>query len=169
MIRSSWIRPEDVEHYERLGIDWFKVIDRGMTSDTIARIVAAYVARRYRGNLLDLFPDPSRSIVFGNKYFFRKLRYFFRPLTVNVFRLKKFSSLLPSPFFIENAELDGFLEYIIEKGECENASCEECGYCDTVAREKVSIDRDRYERIQEAYGACLDDIVSGNLFRFFFL
>ncbi len=54
MIRAPWIRPEDLGRYEELGIDGFKLAGRTQTTEVIAFQVAAYAARRFDGNLLDL-------------------------------------------------------------------------------------------------------------------
>lgn len=54
MLRAPWIRPEDVARYERIGIDNFKIAGRGKPASYIHRVVGAYGARRWDGNLLDL-------------------------------------------------------------------------------------------------------------------
>lgn len=56
ILKSRWIRPEDIEFYERAGISWFKISGRTKSSQWIFLTTEAYLNRRYRGNLLDLFP-----------------------------------------------------------------------------------------------------------------
>jgi len=165
-IRSTWIRPEDLHYYEGLGIDSFKIIDRGMTTKNILSIVEAYIRRRYDGNLLDLFPDPSKSIVFARAHLFHKIRYFLRPFTVNVFKLKRFSSLLNNAVYIDNSKLNGFIEGIM-KMECNKRSCDECSYCRDAVEKAVRIDKELNKKIEEQYRRRLNDIISGDLFRYF--
>ena len=52
----------------------------------------AYAQRRYDGNLMDLLPTHQKGLVIGKKKFFsylHKLKFFFRPQYVNVFKLQK--------------------------------------------------------------------------------
>jgi len=56
ILKSRWIRPEDIKFYERAGISWFKISGRTKSSQWILSTTEAYLNRRYRGNLLDLFP-----------------------------------------------------------------------------------------------------------------
>ncbi|MBN2482686.1 MAG: U32 family peptidase [Candidatus Omnitrophica bacterium] len=165
-IRSTWIRPEDTGYYETIGIDWFKIIDRGMTTSTILSIVDAYVKRTYDGNLLDLFPDPSKSILFKKMNVFRTLKYFLRPGSVNIFKLKKFKGLIGNPVYIENKKLDGFLAGIIEK-QCSKQVCEDCGYCFEVMAKVGEIDDERLADLKMKYRRCVDEMISGKLYRYF--
>ena len=165
-IRSTWIRPEDVGHYEKIGIDFFKIIDRGMTTQTIASIVKAYINRNHSGNLLDLFPDPSKSVMFAKKGLSTKIKYFLRPLTVNVFRLRKFANLFTNAIYIDNKKLDGFIENLKDQ-KCGRQSCEECQYCHEMSKKAVYINEKACKKIKKHYEACLKDIVSGKLFRYF--
>lgn len=51
---ADWIRPEDLFHYEDIGYRRFKITDRNTPTDYLKKRIAAYHARRYDGNLLDL-------------------------------------------------------------------------------------------------------------------
>jgi len=53
-IRSDWIRPEDLHHYQALGYDRFKIAERNAPTEVMVRRVKAYTEGRYDGNLLDL-------------------------------------------------------------------------------------------------------------------
>lgn len=163
-IRSSWIRPEDVRYYEDIGIDYFKIIDRAMTTEDILFIVEAYTKRDYKGNLIDLFPEPSRSIMF-KKSILAQLKYFLRPFTVNVFRLKKFRKLLMNAVYINNKELDGFIEKIRDI-DCDRRACRDCRYCYDMAQKAVHIDEKLGKIIEMQYRDCLEDVISGDLFRY---
>lgn len=96
-IRSGWIRPEDVHYYEDVGIDRLKIVNRTMITEAISLIVNAYAERRYNGNLLDLFSDPRKNIMYCKSNLFHKLRYFFRPFSVKIFRFYKEKNYLPLP------------------------------------------------------------------------
>lgn len=53
IFRSPFIRPEDIGHYDGI-IDIIKLCGRTIGPEFLRRIVKAYTARRYAGNLLDL-------------------------------------------------------------------------------------------------------------------
>lgn len=54
LLKARWIRPEDLNVYEGLGIDLFKVSGRTETTAWILNAAQAYANRSYPGNLLDL-------------------------------------------------------------------------------------------------------------------
>lgn len=56
IIKSRWVRPEDICIYEEIGIEYFKLSGRTMPTEWIIRTTTAYVSRKYKDNLLDLFP-----------------------------------------------------------------------------------------------------------------
>jgi len=165
-IRSTWIRPEDMRYYEDVGVDGIKLIDRGMTTEKILTIVDAYTKRNYEGNLLDLFPDPRENIMFQTLNLPHKLRYFFRPLSVNIFRLFKHRKVLSDiGVYINNKTLDGFLIHFL-KNDCGLTSCQECGYCEEVANKVVKIDTNLRLQGLDSYRRYLDELISGKLFRY---
>ena len=62
MIRSPWIRPEDLHRYEAIGIDRFKIAGRGKAFEFVERAATAYAARRFDGNLLQLLEVVERKL-----------------------------------------------------------------------------------------------------------
>jgi hypothetical protein len=54
LLKASWIRPEDLSRYEKLGFSNFKVAGREKGAEWILRAVAAYSDRKYEGLLNDL-------------------------------------------------------------------------------------------------------------------
>ena len=61
VLQNSWIRPEDLHHYE----DRFEVVKLATRMHARPRmVIQAYVARRFAGNLLDLF-EPGLGPVFA--------------------------------------------------------------------------------------------------------
>jgi collagenase-like PrtC family protease len=58
IIKSPWIRPEDISAYERAGVTKFKLDGRGKSEEKLVETVKAYLSRHYSGNLLDLAGNP---------------------------------------------------------------------------------------------------------------
>jgi len=52
---ACWIRPEDVQLYEDLGVDYIKIAGRRESTKNLKLRVQAYMNRRYNGNVMDLF------------------------------------------------------------------------------------------------------------------
>ncbi|MCX9010367.1 MAG: U32 family peptidase [Candidatus Methanoperedens sp.] len=59
IIKSPWIRPEDLKAYEAIGIDYFKMSGRANTIRWIIDCMKAYSNRSHDGNLMDLLDCPS--------------------------------------------------------------------------------------------------------------
>jgi collagenase-like PrtC family protease len=59
IIRSPWIRPEDLKEYEAIGIDNFKITGRANTVNWIINCMEAYSKRSFKGNLLEIIDCPS--------------------------------------------------------------------------------------------------------------
>ncbi len=167
-IRADWIRPEDVGFYEDLGVDYIKIVNRGLSTNALKRIVMAYNGRRYDGNLMDLFPGPSKNINYSSKSM-ALFRFFFRPFSVNIFRLLKLKEIakeIDSIVYIDNRKLDGFLTSLADK-DCGKKACSECRWCKEKADEVIKIDKDKLFSKLENLENFLDDFMSGRLFRYF--
>lgn len=164
-ISSRWIRPEDVQLYEDLGIDTIKLGMRSYPTEGIVRAVGAYLDGRYEGNLLD--------ILYGN--YAHSLQ-----VPVSVLRSGEFDDLLgadalspavegkpyvhfklPAYFVkVNNRVLDGFLSGFLARPRCQDRSCVTCGYCAGVARQAVErVDPEKLRR----YVALLNAIKSASL------
>jgi hypothetical protein len=180
-IRSDWIRPEDLPHYEALGYDRFKLAERNAPTEVMVRRVKAYSERHYDGNLLDLVqgwgfrngPGPSRYVRRG---LFWNLWTFLRPWTANPLGLLKIRRLAEAqgmlnplrrdpPVVIDNRALDGFLEFFLS-GDCHQRDCEECRYCHRVAERAVRIDPEFREEVLRRYDGVLEDLRSGAMWRY---
>lgn len=165
-IRAGWIRPEDIHYYEDIGINHIKLVNRGMSTQEILLIVNAYSDRYYNGNLLDLFSAPTKNIVYQNPNLIHKLRYFFRPFSVNIFKLLKYRRFFTGyGIYIDNQKLEGFLEYFLKES-CSLKSCKDCGYCDKVAKKVIKIDEDYRNKNLTKYQEFLDNIISGEIFKY---
>jgi collagenase-like PrtC family protease len=60
IIKSGWIRPEDMSEYEKIGIDLFKIAGRLRSVNWIINCMEAYSRRSYDGNLMDILDATGR-------------------------------------------------------------------------------------------------------------
>jgi collagenase-like PrtC family protease len=168
-IRSGWIRPEDLHYYEEIGFNRIKFANRDMSTENILKLLIAYSNRYYEGDLLSLFSDRSKQI-YAKKYSnypLKKLKYFFKPFSVNIFKFLELRELLDnSGLYVDNRALDGFLEFFI-RGNCSPQSCENCNYCRDVASMAVKIDANKRQDLLDKYYYCLDNLNSGKMFTYF--
>ena len=108
-LRAPWIRPEDVEVYEAIGIDYFKIAGRekmgeGPSSHTdwIVKAARAYAARRSQDVAELLVGTQAVEALFGDT--------------------------APAPRVrIESGRLEGFLRFF-QEGRC-LGDCTACDYC----------------------------------------
>lgn len=54
LLKSPFIRPEDVEEYHNLGVHHFKLSDRSESTEFLVKTATAYLQGEYHGNLFDL-------------------------------------------------------------------------------------------------------------------
>lgn len=103
LLRSPWIRPEDIARYEALGVNRFKIAGREYSTEWIEQRVRIYTQRSHEGNSLD---------------FLNVLLYGVR------------DGKLPEglDIVINNKPLDGFIDHFMN-GQCKG-SCDNCGYCE---------------------------------------
>ena len=167
VIKSNWIRPEDVGYYEDIGIDNLKIVDRVRGTENILLTLKSYLERRFDGNLAELlFYSNKRADSSYRQRAIKFLKFFFRPLDINIFKLLKFKQLLSEvKIHVDNRKLDGFLDYFVE-GKCK-FECEECDYCRNVAERAVYIDAATKEKIDKRFRDVIDSFVTGDIFRYF--
>ncbi|MGM0578087.1 MAG: U32 family peptidase [Myxococcota bacterium] len=181
-VRANWIRPEDTHHYEALGIDNFKIVERNSPTPELLRRVKAYAERRYDGNFLDLvlplnYPESSYTTKASREAYSlrRAFRYFFKPKQVNVTKIPKLVGLgkeqgllYPrrgeSPLHLDNRKLDGFIDRFL-KHSCIDTDCESCRYCHRFADEALTIDHDWRERVLAGYRDLFEDMQGGAFWR----
>lgn len=182
-VRANWIRPEDLHHYEKLGFDNFKIVERNTPTPELLRRVKAYSERRYDGNFFDLvlpfnYPEESYTTAASRDAYSlrRAVKYFFRPSQVNVLRVpklaglgKKMALLYPrrgqSPLHLDNRKLDGFIDRFLEKS-CIDVDCEKCRYCHRVAERAVTIDPAYREEVLARYRDLFKDMHDGSFWSF---
>lgn len=179
-LRSEWIRPEDVPLYEELGYDRFKILERNAPTPALARRARAYAERRYDGNLLDLIqPFGYREAQPGltERGLYRSLRFFFRPRLVNPLRfdhvrqLARLRSMLDPlmgepPVWIENSQLDGFIERFRQNDGCRTTACDRCRHCHEFAARAVRIDPGHQKEALALYDQIFEDLLTGRMWRY---
>lgn len=178
LIRANWIRPEDLHHYEELGFDNFKIVERNSPTKALLVRAKAYAERSYDGNLLDLvqaygYPEEHYSQqerdAFSTK---RMFKYFIKPRTVNLMKFLKvvelgqaMSLLYPrkgeAGVTIDNKALDGFIDRF-KKTSCQPIDCHKCGYCHRWAEKVVTMDPEYHDRVVGLLGDLLDEMYSGS-------
>jgi collagenase-like PrtC family protease len=163
-IHGPWIRPEDTGYYERIGIDNLKIIDRIRDTQSILSAVKAYLERKFDGNLVDFILRSQPGIRSRNSL--RTLKFFLRPLQINVFKLGRFSELFSETgLSVDNRKLDGFLEYFWE-GKCSGDGCRECGYCREVARKCIAVDTRTNEMARTRLREAMESLTAGDVFKY---
>ncbi|AWR98352.1 U32 family peptidase [Acidianus sulfidivorans JP7] len=124
IIRMRWIRPEDLHHYEEIGIDRFKIAGRNKKTDWIVKVVKAYSERKYDGNLLDIVSYPQGRAV---------------PKVLELLGEKDNEYEILTKVVVNNSEFPpnwlGYFKY----NKCEIRSCEDCKYCDMIAEKVIKV------------------------------
>jgi len=136
IVRSTFIRPEDVSTYEGLGIDILKIVDRNKPTEWILNAVDAYEKRKYEGNLADIL---SLFSAYGLKDSVGKIGEADIKTKEQLNSIwRKMGSILG--LYINNRELNGFLEYF-KTHDCDKADCNvTCNYCELQAKKAIKFD-----------------------------
>jgi collagenase-like PrtC family protease len=162
LLRSPWIRPEDIHHYEAIGYDHFKITERFKRTPLLLEHVMAYENRRYDGNLLDLFTLPRKG-AFTPIH----LEYFIQPKHVNIMKIseleKVFDLEVRELIQLDNQKLKGFIEHFKTK-DCNKTSCSSCRYCETVFEKVAVVKREEVERAAQKVRNFSEKLVSGEIF-----
>jgi collagenase-like PrtC family protease len=162
LLKSPWIRPEDVPHYEDLGYDRFKITERFKKTSLLLEHVRAYETGRYDGNLLDLFTLPRKG-AFTPVH----LEYFIKPEHVNIMKIseleKVFDLEVRELIQIDNRKLDGFIEHF-KKYDCNLASCSDCRYCETFFKQVAVVDQEGVSRSAQKVRDFSEKLLSGEVF-----
>jgi collagenase-like PrtC family protease len=151
-MRATWIRPEDLHYYEEIGYGSFKIVERSCPADLLVKRVAAYAARSFDGNLLEI-AGPVAQIKREQKtplsQRMRMIAVMFKPWYVKVAALtamKRYAEMVvlhdydraTAPVYIDNKALDGFIEGL-RGHDCPAGDCGRCGYCASWADKTVFV------------------------------
>jgi hypothetical protein len=150
VIKSRWIRPEDLSHYEAIGINKFKIAGRRMSTEWIVRSVKAFSSRSYEGNLVDIIQGFSMS--FGN----------LEQKDPNLKLSETVGKESKSKLIIDNTKLNGFIDFF-KKQNC-IAMCNECNYCEEWAKKAVFLNQEESTRYVQAIQNYIDDIKTSREF-----
>lgn len=184
IIASEWIRPEDVKYYENLchktGNYNFsiKLLERTKTTEFLTRVVKAYAARSYEGNLLDLVLWPTLKEAVK----IHKLPMMIKAITgrYNLKEIERFYNVLNlPPVYVDNKELDGFLENFTNSFKCDENVCavfgrkdnendqtlQPCSFCKHVAQKVVKYDQTAVERWALEVAEVLDNLNQSKIFQ----
>ena len=148
ILKCRWIRPEDLTHYEDIGIDTFKIAGRRMPSEWLIRAVKAFSSRSYEGNLIDIIQGFSMSIGIEND--------------PNATMFKAIDQESKSKLVIDNTKLDGFIDFF-KKQDC-ISMCDECNYCEKWAEKAVILDDEQAPRYVESLRECINDVITSREF-----
>ena len=150
VIKSRWIRPEDLSHYEAIGINKFKIAGRRMSTEWIVRSVKAFSSRSYEGNLVDIIQGFSMS--FGN----------LEQKDPNLKLSETVGKESKSKLIIDNTKLNGFIDFF-KKQNC-IAMCNECNYCEEWAKKAVVLNQEESTRYVQSIQNYIDDIKTSREF-----
>src|SRR5512134_91453 len=181
LLRSEWIRPEDLHLYEEMGYDRFKIAVRDLPTPVLELRVKAYAGRRYEGNLLDLVQPYGFSAIKESGRYYRRgpawlLRFFFRPGLANPARmllLRRLADLLSMTrpvagdplVYVDNRALDGFMERFRDAG-CREEDCGACRWCREFAGKAIRIDEDLRARALATIDEILGALHDGRMWRY---
>jgi collagenase-like PrtC family protease len=133
LVRSDFIRPEDLHHYQALGVRRFKIVDRSCSTDALLTRVRAYATRRWDGDLLELLGPAGSPPLRRRLPVWDALRHLGFRSTLRAMREAE-QLLRPSlPWVLDNRLLDDLL---LPTG-CSATGCEACGHCQAVAGRAV--------------------------------
>ena len=113
-LKMRWIRPEDVNVYNEIGLNHFKITGRTGSTEYILRTISAYLEGTFKGNLIELW-KPLESI---------------KPNTLesDVAKIE-----------IDNSKLDNFINVFKNGKVCDYEVCgETCKYCDNFYKSIVN-------------------------------
>jgi collagenase-like PrtC family protease len=162
LLKSPWIRPEDIPHYEAIGYDRFKITERFKRTPLLLENVRAYENRRYDGNLLDLFTLPRKG-AFTPVH----LEYFIQPKNVNIMKIseleKVFDLEVRELIQLDNKKLEGFIEHFKER-DCNQISCSSCRYCETFFEKVAVVKREEVEQAAQKVRNFSEKLLSGEIF-----
>lgn len=126
IIKSPWIRPEDIHIYQDLGIDYIKISGRSRPEQDILRTIQAYMSMDFDGNLADLIGIRPAGKIFSE---------------LPGKELPKFD------IDIDNKKLDGFIDYFQDNYPCKTDCQIDCNYCNSIADKVIEINQDSRKQI----------------------
>ncbi len=145
ILRSPWIRPEDLTFYEdRFGVELFKIAGRQLPLQLNVNVIQAYARLKYEGNLMDLLATPAAN--------FAK-----HPMTAAIAAERGPDRYTPPPFYFDNTKLGQLTKALHARGGCSALrDCEECRLCDELLPEVLAEDP---EAERTVHAEALDELI----------
>ena len=165
MVKSPYIRPEDVRHYENLGIDMLKICDRHTRTDVMTRRVKAYIDQKYEGNLLDLVGQKSerKSDEINQKELQKLLSQGKETANKTMEYFKYFDFSISDLINIDNQKYPSdFIEWF-KKMDCTRTNCDNCGYCKKIAERVMSVDKKKVDEVVKGLNTLKNKIYNGSI------
>jgi len=172
LIKSCWIRPEDVEFYDAMGYHHFKILERDIPSSELLKRVHSYSTNCSPADLTELIL-PYGFKESQKRQRLRLIKNFFKPARINPFKLKplydfakKQGMLFPSEqrlFYIDSSKIPNDFIQGFQERNCSELSCSECGYCQTIAAQSVHCDESLRPELLKQFNKIHDLLVSGTL------
>ena len=163
LLKSPWIRPEDLPHYEDIGYDHFKITERFKRTPLLLEHVKAYENRRYDGNILDLFTLPRKG-AFTPLH----LEYFIKPEHMDILKVselgKVFDLEVRDLIQMDNRKLDGFIDHF-KTGDCNQTSCARCRYCENFFEKAAVVKEDELKKCARKVKDFSDKLLTGEIFQ----
>lgn len=118
LIKSGWIRPEDVYLYENVGIDYIKLADRTKPERWLIKCFDSYIKRKSPIN-------------------------FFELIAITPNNLSK-DKIAPFPkIHMDNKKLDNFIDYFYQNNiDCLKVQCKDCLHCYEYADKVISVNNE---------------------------
>jgi len=172
LIQSNWIRPEDINLYEDLGIKRFKITERGMKSEYVARIVNAYRNKSYDGNFFDIVPTLTKYVFMEKRNFAKTMKELMRVSFVDIKKVRRLVKQMEeltekekrfadSKFYVDCKKLDGAIQFFMKKG-CMQTTCTNCDFCNNLV--EVAIKQEDISEYTQFFSGIADDLVEGKYF-----
>ncbi len=138
LLKSPWIRPEDISHYEAIGYDCFKITERFKRTPLLLENGRAY-----------------------------DLKYFIQPEHVNIMKIseleKVFDLEVRELIQLDNKKLDGFIEHFKER-DCNQISCSSCRYCETFFEKVAVVKTEEVAQAAQKVRNFSEKLLSGEIF-----
>jgi len=116
IIKAAFIRPEDINVYESIGITQFKLVDRTRPTEWILNSLDAYLKRSYSGDLLKIINFPHAYLTFLAK--------------------KSGNGSTVGFPIVDNTLLNGLTDHF-HSVKCTETDCRDCKICNTYADKAI--------------------------------
>lgn len=164
MLKTMYVRPEDIQLYESLGVDKLKFVERMSFTSHLLALHECYKNRTYEGDFLDIV----NVLGFVNRRnnSAPDLSYVMRPGKINFLKLFwRALNIRPFDIRIDNSKLNGMKREIMEKEvACDRLNCERCGVCRKYFRQAAKYEENDRKATADSLRRMLDSIASGGVF-----